>query len=345
MIETWIEDARGPHGELYAPPLVGDLDPNEALARLVADSALQGARVDVPKRGHALEGLRNVALVYVHQLRLRDVLAGQCRNDTERALHQAVMVQGELLSLRPLGLEALTFVTFAPVLQHLGAGRWRIGLPEQGHCAEFPAADPAQALAMAQEKYVAWCAAEDRQFDQAMQPLLAATPPSLFHDFWLALLDAHETWNRGGGFRLTRLGHHNTLQLETPRQTRIIETDRLRGVRICDALARHAGVTPPYPTPGVFLAGLLSSRSSPDCPTAVQWSGARTGELARAQMNNAQYLLIRRERELLLVAVGQPRTASPLAVSAWEAPLDDWLTGEEGRAALLAWAWWPGRSQ
>jgi len=330
---NWLDDGRGPDGEILPPLLVYDLTTEEMVARLVADNAALGAMVRVPQRGHSREGLEDVAQVYAQQLRLREVLTGKCRDEMEQILYQAVTVEREPLSLRPLGLEDLTFVSFAPVLQRLSHFGWRVGLPERGRVEEFETRDPGQALSRAQALYVAWCADEDARFDQAVQTLLEAYPVSLFHDFWLKELERSGQWDRGGGFHLRMLGHHDTQQLETPYQSRIIETARIRGVRICDTLARKAQVPPPYPTPDLFQARCFGAIT----PAAVSWTGATTGLLGEVQARGQKLALVRREGQLQVLPVGDKR-AKLLVVSVWEPVLELWLGWEDGRSALAAWA-------
>ena len=338
--EHRTERKRGPYGEILPPPLVGGVAPEEALARLVADNAEMGVEVSVPGKGRALEGMYNVALVYVHQLRLREALAGRLPDDPDaEALRRAVMEERELLSLRPPGLEHLVFTTFAPVLRHLGDGRWRVGLPDHGQVEEFEEDDPGRAVERAQALYVAWSEADDDAFDREAKKALKASPRSLFHDFWLAGFEETGVWERGGGFRLTLLGRHNTMQLDTPRGSRIIKTGRLRGVQLCDALARRAGVKPPYPPPGPFQAWLVEAGAS--TPGRVEWTvgPGQVGLLARIRAGGRELALVRR-RGLVLYPLERGKYGKRLTESAWEEPLTEWLAGEEGRATLITWALW-----
>lgn len=103
-----------------------------ALERHIAGSAEPGDETRIAKNGHAREGMLELALVYMQQLMLRAMLAGECSNEEERNLHRAVIEDRELISLRPLGLEYLSKDSFAPVLQYLGGSRWRVGLAEWG---------------------------------------------------------------------------------------------------------------------------------------------------------------------------------------------------------------------
>ena len=127
-----MEFERGPYDEILPPPLIGDVSPEEAWKRLYAFSLSKGHKLDKPETEEDRAVLYNLGGVFVHQTRLREVIAGQAETDVEIALRDAVL-RGERLSLRPLGLEDKEFQTFAPVLERLGTTEWLVGLPGQGH--------------------------------------------------------------------------------------------------------------------------------------------------------------------------------------------------------------------
>jgi hypothetical protein len=139
-----IEFERGPHGEIVPPSLVADMSADEALETLALGS------------GAALEGMENLGLVYVHQRRLRRAIAGELDDDVARDLYRAVVVEGEPLSLRPLGQEERVFSTFAPVLQRVEGERWRVGVVGQGRTREITA-PPGRVVELAQDVFVEWC--------------------------------------------------------------------------------------------------------------------------------------------------------------------------------------------
>ncbi len=124
-----IEFERGPYGEIVPPSLAVGMT------------------------------LDNLGLVYVHQRRLRQAIAGELDDDVARDLYQAVVVEGEPLSLRPLGQEEYDLCSFAPVLQRVEGDRWRVGVVGQGRTREIMA-PPGRVVELVQGFFVEWCAAE-----------------------------------------------------------------------------------------------------------------------------------------------------------------------------------------
>ncbi len=338
-MSEWLEHARGPYGEILPPQLIDLADATDYLSRLVFESASLGHHVHVPKRGHALEGMHSVATAYAHQLRLRKVLAGQIESQLERELHDAVVVNSEPISLRPPGLEHLEFKEFAPVLQMIGTGRWRVGLPGRGKVDELNEEDVRTVVERAQSIYLAWSDADDHQFSKEVKLALRATPKSLFHDYWHYLFEMHGVWDRGGGFRIALLGHHQTILFDTPTGSRVLETARPRAVHLCDALARRSGVQPPWPTL-TDVEDWLDADAAP-VPDHVEWNSGSTaaGLLATINLKDRDYALVRRS-SLVLYPVEGPRYGKKLADSAWEDPFTSWLGSGAGRAAISRWALW-----
>ena len=273
--QSWFRGSRGPYGEILPPPLVEHVTEEEALARLVADNAALGVKVSVPQRGHARDGLINVALLYAHQMRLREVLAGRFESSQEEALYEAVTMDGESISLRPLGLEWARYIGFVPILQTQTPGRlliprnrvgpdkpilWRFGINGRGYSELFANIDSVKAVAKAQAIYVRLSTQDAETFEAKARALVDA--PSLLHDYALWQLDDAGEWNRGAGFRLQVIGAHNTMQLDTPSEARPVSLDPARAVKLLDALARQAGAEADWPRP-VELADWLTRMRQP----------------------------------------------------------------------------------
>jgi hypothetical protein len=142
-----IEFERGPFGEILPPSLVAGMPADEALEVLARDS------------GEPAGVVENLGLVYVHQRRLRQVIGGELDESEARDLYQAVVVEGERLSLRPLGQEERAFSIFAPVLQRIKGERWRVGVAGQGRTREITAL-LGRVVELAQGVFVGWCEAE-----------------------------------------------------------------------------------------------------------------------------------------------------------------------------------------
>jgi hypothetical protein len=127
-----IEFERGPYDEILLPPLIGDVSPEEAWKRLYAFSLSKGNKLNKPEAEEDRAILYKLGGIFVHQTRLREVIAGQSETEVEITLRDEVW-RGERLSLRPLGLEDKEFQTFAPVLERLGMTEWLVGLrPARG---------------------------------------------------------------------------------------------------------------------------------------------------------------------------------------------------------------------
>ncbi len=150
-----IEFERGLYGEIVSPSLVAGMLVDEALRMLARDSGVPAGEVE------------SLGLVYVHQRRLRQAIAGELDDDVARDLYQAVVVEGEPLSLRPLGQEEYDLCSFAPVLQRVEGDRWRVGVAGQGRTREI-AAPLGRVVELAQQLYGQW-------FNEELQATGAAT--------------------------------------------------------------------------------------------------------------------------------------------------------------------------
>lgn len=351
-LPAWLDLARGAHGEIFSPALIGEADTDETLlAELVAANERLGQPIHVAGHGQSRAGMVNVALLYTHQMRMREALAGHREADpVATVVRQAVVERGQPLSLNPPSLEVLRYATFAPVFQCLtpsgaanGDARWRVGLAEQGKVEEYAEADPGRALARAQRLYVDWSAADNVAFETQVKRALEALPVSLLHDYWRAILEERESWDFGGGYRLTLLGRHVTMQLDLPTGTRIIETERGRAVRIADALSRQAGVTPDWPL-ALHLRAWLAEEQAPT-PEQVEWGKGPGGLPARVLAGGREYMLVKRQNTLVFHAVQGGQYTAQLAETYLEPPMAAWLEGADadGRLALLSWALWKGR--
>jgi hypothetical protein len=161
-----IEFERGPYGEILPPPLVAGMTPQEILETWARDVGV--AVEEIPDE--IVGEMENLSLVCVHEERLRRAIAGEMMDDPDaRDLYRAVTLEGEPMSLCPLGQEGLTFSTFvAPVLRRVGEDRWRIGVEGQGRMLEIAVA-PGEALRRAREIYWAWCEAEKEAITAQVQ--------------------------------------------------------------------------------------------------------------------------------------------------------------------------------
>jgi len=168
-----IAFSRGPYGEIYPPPLLDGITPDDAIC-ILRDAIQQlGEGGSLPEDDDSKPYVTNLALLYVHQLRLSRALAGQGESDTERALHQAVVVDRSPLSLRPLGLENLS-LPFAPVLQRLDDQEWQVGVYGHGRVGKVKA-KLQDVVKRAQALYVRWCEEEEKKKEQAKGARLSDT--------------------------------------------------------------------------------------------------------------------------------------------------------------------------
>ncbi|MGD9100476.1 MAG: hypothetical protein PVF45_08345 [Anaerolineae bacterium] len=351
-----IDFDRGPYGEIFSPPLVAGLTMEETLAWLERVSEDLGSPiVDMPSKGRSREGMEWMSVVHATQLRLRQAVAGELPDDPDAGdLYRAVVVEGQPLSLRPLGQEDLTFAGFAPVLQHIAGDRWRIGVEGQGRTTEI-VAPPDEVIRRAQGVYVRWSEADDAAWDKRVGQAMRRLPRSLMHQYWAWKFHRESLWERGGGYLLLDPAGHGTRLLDLPKGRRILRTNRLRAVHITDTLARRDRVEPPWPQVDEVVAWLEQEGVSPleqsegewqSGPLRVAWERRGGGPpSARFSVGDASYAALvvgRKEITLHPTRRGRPDRKRKLATTAMEPPLREWLRDERGRAALAMWAIWDG---
>ena len=155
MINT-ITFQRGPYGEIFPPPLLSHVTPEEAWKRYYAFNLSLGVKLDGPQSEAEKPVWYNLAAVYCHQMRLREIISGAAKDETpiEAALRTQVE-GGELLSIRPVGLEHRNPRTYAPVLKRLEDSSWQFGLPGRGRSTVVPA-QAREIIEKAQQLYATW---------------------------------------------------------------------------------------------------------------------------------------------------------------------------------------------
>lgn len=151
-----IQFQRGPYGEIFPPPLLSHITPEEAWKRYYAFNLSIGIKLDGPQSEAEKPVWYNLAAVYCHQIRLREVIGGSAKGETpvESAL-RAQVEAGELLSIRPVGLEDNHPKSYAPVLKRLNASSWQFSLPERGRSTRIEA-HAGEAIKKAQMLYTIW---------------------------------------------------------------------------------------------------------------------------------------------------------------------------------------------
>lgn len=152
----------GPYGEILPPPLLTHLTPEEAWQRYYEFNLAHGVTLDGPQNEAEKPIWYNLAMVYCHQVRLREVIGGRAENETEvEAALRLLVEQGFSISMRPIGMEHKQPRTFAPVLTRLSDETWRFGLPDHGRTTVFDA--PLEnVVEQAQQLYVAWKSDEEK---------------------------------------------------------------------------------------------------------------------------------------------------------------------------------------
>ena len=367
---------RGPYGEIFPSPLVSSGDEEEALAALARDAEQRGSPITMPSRGQSLKGMINQGMVRLHQLNLQRALRGEMPDDPDaQALYQAVVVEGEPMSLRPLGLESLAFTTFAPVLRHLQDKLWRIGLPPapnmagkpgQGRTEIIAADEPGQALEKAWRLYVKWSNEESEQFGLIADKLLAAVPHSLYHDYWAGQLRSGQPAFIAPNVTIEWLGKHQTFRLTSPKGTRIFSVSGPeRAARVAEAITRQAKIAPAYPAADDVLQSLkgtwADSHGEPLEPAKdlsdvwhignvrARWDGwgatrekeKRIGVLSLDERRYALTLMMDKDNAGASVQVsdaseGQAKTLGTTHLT--PIMVSRWLTTYDGQMALLIWA-------
>ncbi|MCP4531613.1 MAG: hypothetical protein GY831_10325, partial [Delftia sp.] len=208
-------------------------------------------------------GMYTVAIAHAHQHRLRLALDGKMMADPDASdLHQAVVVEGQPLSLRPVYQESLTFSSFAPVLQRVDENRWWVGAQGRGRTAEIRAT-PGEAVRQAQELYARWAENDDKAWEKRAAQILKRVSRSLMHQYWAWQLQQAGYWDRGGGYLLADMHGHGTRFLDQPLGRRILRTNRVRATHITDALARRDNIKPPWAQPSEAIVWLAQVGVAP----------------------------------------------------------------------------------
>ena len=346
-LPTLATHPRGVYGEILAAPLTSNVTPEEAMDILIKANVANGVKEGRPKSGQAKDGFINVALMYVHAMRLREVLAGNCTDDYERDLYEAVTVNGETISMRPIALEWLRLPTFIPVLtaatpiSKVGKGKpilWRVGMMGRGKSEVFAEANPAKAVERGQAFYLRYRAEDDKEFDARIKTILDAAPSaSLFYDLAQWQLDQSGRYSIGGEFHLSVIGAHNTLRLDTPQEARPIQMEPIKAVKLLHGIARkHHAPIPSYPSAAIVQEWLADLRVSK--PKAVAWGKGKSILPAEITTKDGKSLTLDEKNGFMRVLSGGKVVT--------ETSLDDltrqWLTDEDsaGRTALAMWATW-----
>ncbi len=152
-----IEFQRGPYGEIFPPPFLSHITPEEAWKRYYAFNLSVGVKLSGPQNEAEKPLWYNYAAVYCHQTRLREVIGGTASDETpeEAALRAQVAEQGERLSIRPIGMEHRAPKTYAPVIRRVDESTWQFGLPERGRV-QIIEAQAGEIIEKAQHLYVLW---------------------------------------------------------------------------------------------------------------------------------------------------------------------------------------------
>ena len=146
---------RGPYGEILPPPFLEGINPDTELDKLL-DLLGEDESPELDEATHHF--YLAMAVQMAQARRLCEVLEGRWSIDpVADALCQAVMTNGEKLSLRALGTEDQTWNEFAPVFWVTRDAyyfpRWHFGLEEHGVSELLRADTASEALAKAQRRY------------------------------------------------------------------------------------------------------------------------------------------------------------------------------------------------
>jgi hypothetical protein len=324
----------------------------EALDRLVEDSAEAGYPFDPPTRGQWVDEMHFRGQIHVHQQRLPQALAGELDLPEAQALRIAVMEQGHPMSLRPFGMEVLDYGSFAPVLKYLGEGHWQIGLEDEGRTYTFEETDVVQAIKAAQQIFKKWADNDDESWLEAVEQAMRDYPRSLFHHYWTAQIRRDRVWNRGDGVVLHLQDNHSPgrFRLDLPGDAvRLYKTTRVRGVHIADAVARANDIEPDFPPSPVVMEWLLEEGLAfPEMHDEHRWDVGdvkvrllpERQEFVLEDAAGARYAIRvegQKPAELVLrqIVDGEPDT-SMLAHTVIERPLKQWMQ-DAGRMVLTMW--------
>lgn len=359
--ESWAGEL-GPYGEIFSPLLLAGYSPDGALDEMLAANAERGGTAKRRTRGAALEKQYNAGKVFIHQRRIRAALAGKNEDGTpltdpvEQALYAAVTVGGAGVSIRPPGMEMLTFADFAPVLWNTQPGEpqsdtpqvWQLGLPNvprpNAKTQLLHVDNPAQAVAEAQRLYLQWCNAADEQAERLYERVLARLPVTLWDDFWLSLLEEAGQVAFGEGYILTMLDRHNTMRMQTPTLEYLLTTDRMRAVRITVGLFREEqGRMPQLPSLATMQQWLAEGGVL--TPSNVEWGKGDLGLPAKFTVaGRGTFTLVKRADKLVGFAMKGTQYGDKLGETILESPVVDWLKAgnAEGRQTVVQWMLWHG---
>ncbi len=346
--------AYGMHGEILPPPLVAGLTSEEALDRFkVAIQEAGSPDVAIPARGPNLEGMYNLALLYVHQFNLRQALAQQLHTPEAHQLHQAVVEQRKPLSLRPVGMEKLIFSSFTPIFQRIDDRRWRVGRLDDGRIEEIETSDPAEALEWAWQVFAEWSDDEAAQFRRSIKGLLWQVPLSLSHIYWANYLERGKV-QLGPGLALERM-HSVLYRLITAEGERFFRAKTPeQAARIGECVARQMGTSLAHPQADVMLETFLRrGLPLPLCEESAQKEQVWLIGKARARWDGSARrlaLLVQEERRFVL-RMGPSSETTLLLSEVRSSTLRDlvkqvelvadqpsWPATEVGKKALLMWA-------
>ena len=341
----------GPYGEVLPPPLVAGVTPDEALARLGKAARDIDSPITIPSRGKSLDGMYNLALLYVHQFNLREAMAGRLDDPDALALHEAIVEHRQPLSLRPVGMEALEFTSFAPVLQRINGTRWRIGQPDCGWTAETDVENPAEALEWAWALYVQWAEDEEVDFRYSINKMLRQVPFSFSHLHWAYRLRTDGSIDVAQGIAVKRLGQHRTYRLTTFKGDRVIQAGKPeRVVRIAESMAQQMHVVEVYHPQAPEVVETLVLVAGVPLPiqgnegvwhmgeTRARWEGKPRRTVLLIRGKTRCVVSVAPPHNLVLSRVLQGGVLKQLAKVALVEAQRKWLTDPNGKTAIIMWA-------
>lgn len=152
--------SRGPYGEIFPPPLVSGVTPedlNTALLEMIGDEDIVDGISELPVKEQ--DKFHQMALVYIHQQRLAQVFSDESHTNADMDDLRRAVLRGDSISLRPLGMERQNYRTFAPILQRISDTEWRLGVEGKGRTVVVPGL-PSVVLRRARQLYVLWAEQE-----------------------------------------------------------------------------------------------------------------------------------------------------------------------------------------
>ncbi len=286
---------RGLYGEVLPPVMIGGLAPEEAVRELKAAISGSGELPDDLDAG----SLESMAAAYAQNRLADDLLAG--RREAASAEEQAfvdVLLAGVPVSLCSLGMDALVFRGFAPVLIRLGETAWQIGLSAYGQVEVFAEPDAGEAVARARRLYVEWSEIDAEEQSIEDDATIRLAPYSPFYPYWQFLLASSGYWQCGGyGVELAR-PNSGLIALHLPSGgMRLIQVSAADAVRLAHALARrdNRAVQEPDPRDVAEWLNLIGARP----PQAVEWDNRSPIGLPARIFKGDDILTLREESETL----------------------------------------------